>query len=398
MPHVSVIIPCYNQGAYLHEAVESVLNQTFPDLEIIIVNDGSDDELTITACTAYTDPRIKVITTDNQGLASARNNGIRAARGTFILPLDADDTIAPEYVTAALTIIESEPEVGIVYCRANLFGAVDGPWHLPEYALSEMLKDNIIFCTALFRKDDWELVGGYDPGMIYGWEDYDFWLSLIEKGRRVHQLEGRFFNYRVGAESMIRSVEKKRKVEMFKRIFQRHTQLFADNIEVWLDVLLDAREPYQVSRLYVDCGAGLNNTTSVARKMEPGKRTIRFPIESFAGRKALRFDPAECPVDIELETVELRFSTGSQTVNPEKVKTNAVLVDENRYLFSTDDPQMMLLISGETVARASEVVITCNVVSLHDDVLRTIIAMQADGGRQDGNSFSWFARYLRKKS
>ncbi|MEJ2136585.1 MAG: glycosyltransferase family A protein, partial [Desulfofustis sp.] len=305
MTAVSVIIPCYNQGAFLSEAVESVRAQTHENVEIIIVNDGSDDDETAGICSALEGPGIKVITTSNQGLAAARNKAIEEAVGTYILPLDADDKIAPSYISEAVSVLESDSQIGIVYCRARLFGAVEGEWHLPDYSLEEMLKDNIIFCTALFRRKDWESVGGYDPGMVYGWEDYDFWLALIERGRQVHRLEGCHFFYRVAPESMVRSKEKFEKVEMFKRIFQRHQELFFDHIEVWLEPLLDLREQYLVSRLYVDCGAGVSDSSSVTRKIEPGTRTIRFSIETFAGRRALRLDPADCPISLEIEKIEL---------------------------------------------------------------------------------------------
>ena len=96
MPKVSVIIPCYNQGACLEEAVDSVLAQTFQDFEILVVNDGSTDEATIRMLGKYERPKTRVIHTDNQGLAMARNNGIREARGAYILPLDADDKIGPD--------------------------------------------------------------------------------------------------------------------------------------------------------------------------------------------------------------------------------------------------------------------------------------------------------------
>ena len=242
MPSVSVVIPCYNQGQYLREAVDSVREQTLQDFEILVVNDGSTDQFTLAVFAELQDSGIAVIHTANQGLASARNNGISKATGKYILPLDADDFIAPRYLEHAVAVLESCPETGIVYCRARLFGAVETDWNLPEYSLAEMLQDNVIFCTAMFRRSDWELVGGYDPGMVYGWEDYDFWLSLIERGRGVYQIPETLFHYRVASDSMVRSKEKWQKTAMFKRIFERHCELFTAHIEIWIDRLLTSRE------------------------------------------------------------------------------------------------------------------------------------------------------------
>lgn len=373
MTKVSVIIPCYNQGAFLPEAVESVKRQTCKDLEIVIVNDGSDDELTIQTCNSYDDPLIKVINTDNQGLASARNNGIREAQGRYILPLDADDSIAPEYIEEAVKILETNRDAGIVYCRAKLFGAVEGDWTLPEYSLDEMLMDNIIFCTALFHKSDWEDVGGYDSGMIYGWEDYDFWLSLIENGRSVHCIDKPYFFYRVAAESMVRSRDKEQKIEMFKRIFQRHRELFANHIEIWLRHLVDFREQYLTSRLYVDCGDGVCDAESITRKVGKGLFVFTFPIDSFENRQALRFDPVALPVCVELQSVELSSDESKFSIDLRCVNSNAAVRNNDYFMFASDDPQLFLTADRKLLQRINDVKITCTYTSFGDEALREII-------------------------
>ena len=392
MVKVSVIIPCYNQGQYLDEAVESVRLQTFEDIEIIIVNDGSDQPETVAACNAYEKSGIKVLTTSNQGLAAARNNGIEVAEGTYILPLDADDKIAPRYLSEAVAILESSPDIGIVYCRARLFGAVEGDWNLPEYSLSEMLRDNIIFCSALFRKSDWDKAGGYDTGMVYGWEDYEFWLSLIETGLKVHRLDGAYFHYRVSPESMVRSKDKSQKVEMFKRIYQRHLNLFSEHIETWLEPLLDHREPYLTSRLYVGSGEGLSNSNSVARKIEPGKRTVRYPIQTFHQRCVLRFDPAECPVCIIIEKIEIATDAGLKLLELNELNTNAVYRKNLYFMFATDDPYLILPLSEESVSTTTEVIVTCDITAYGDEALKEIISVLSSGPakEKDTSLLKWF--------
>ena len=388
MPTVSVIIPCYNQGEYLHEAVESVRSQTFKDLEIIIVDDGSDDEQTASICKELEGPGIRVIRTANQGLAAARNNGIEYAAGNYVLPLDADDKIAPEYISEAVEVLESDNRIGIVYCRARLFGAVEGDWSLPEFSLEEMLKDNIIFCTALFRKEDWEITGGYDPGMVHGWEDYDFWLSLIERGFKAHRLDGKYFFYRVSPDSMVRSKEKAQKIEMFKRIFQRHQKLFSDHIEVWLEPLLDFREQYLTSRLYVDCGRGIGDNSSVTRKIEPGRRTIRFPIGEYENLQALRYDPADCPVCINLERIELAGDTETQVIDPKDLNSNADYKDGVCFMFSTEDPQIFFAFNPAALKEVQEVVITIDLICFGDEALRAIIARDRQAIESSARKFS----------
>lgn len=392
MPTVSVIIPCYNQGEFLPEAVESVLAQTFDDLEIVIVNDGSTDRTTVESFNSYDDPKIIVLNTSNQGLAAARNSGIESASGTYILPLDADDKIGSSYLREAVAFIEKHSDVGIVYCNAQLFGAVEGDWQLPEYRLDEMLRDNIIFCTALFRKRDWQKVGGYDPAMVYGWEDYDFWLSLIESGLQVHRLEGRHFFYRVNSDSMVRSTAKDQKVEMFKRIYHRHQKLFSDHIEAWIEPLLETREPYLTSRLYVDCGDGLSDDSSIARKIEPGRHIIRFPLSSYHHIKTLRFDPADQPVIVELIDVELVTDSEIKTIAVQDTPSNAIMSDGNRYMFSTDDSQLYPFIEERMLRSARELSITIDLIAHGTEALKQIIEAlhrKHNGGNTSPSLLKW---------
>ena len=338
MPEISVIIPCYNQGKYLNDAVDSVLAQSYTDFEIIVVNDGSSDEYTNQMLADFNRPRTRVLVTNNQGLAAARNNGIDEARGTFILPLDADDKIEPDYMKKAVALLKTDADVGIVYSKGRLFGAVDTDWDLPDFSLTRMLVDNIIFCSAFFRKADWLSVGGYDTGMLYGWEDYEFWLSLIELGRNVVQIPETLFCYRVASDSMVRSKEKWQKVEMFKRIYLRHQSLFSQNIEVWIDALLDIHEKYYTSRLYVDCGKGISDTDSVGRKVEQGTRRIVFDLTEFSEIKTLRFDPVDTFCVIEIEKIAIKYCTGGRA-EVTTFESNALYDHDGILLFDTNDPQ-----------------------------------------------------------
>jgi glycosyltransferase involved in cell wall biosynthesis len=248
MPKVSVIIPCYNQGAYLDEAVNSVLHQTWRDFEIIVINDGSDDGETRRLLAAYDRPRTRVIHTENMGLAGARNTGIAAATGEYILPLDADDRIGTEYLEKAVAVLDRRPEIGIVYCRAEKFGAQRGSWDSPEFSLRGMLLGNLIFCSALFRREDWQRTGGYDPGMAVGWEDWDFWLSLLELNREVYRIPEVLFFYRVKEVSMARSMDASKKTDMHLRVMRRHPAFFIESVRplLFLYYRLTGSIPYRM--------------------------------------------------------------------------------------------------------------------------------------------------------
>ncbi len=226
MAKVSVIIPCYNDGEYVGEAVESALSQTLQDIEVIIVNDGSTDEPTNRLLAGFSEQKTTVLTIPHQGLASARNAGIRVSHGEYILPLDADDKISGRYAEEAARILDSDATAGIVYCEAEMFGEKTGRWNLHKYSLQQELAENQIFCSAFFRKQDWEAAGGYNPNMLYGYEDWDLWLSLIEMGRSVHKLPEIHFFYRVRKGSMIQNMEDEERQFLFRQIYLNHLQLY----------------------------------------------------------------------------------------------------------------------------------------------------------------------------
>lgn len=227
-PLVSVIIPCYNSGATLEEAVASALKQTYSQVEIIIVDDGSTDDFTRDLLRSYLRPKTAIYHIPHSGPAQARNFAIAKARGKYILPLDADDRIHPRYLEKAVPVMEKNERIGIVYCRAQFFGGRSGEWVLPRYSLENILVDNPIFNTALFRKKAWEQVGGYNVNMTHGMEDYDFWLSLIEQEKcRVHRINQVLFYYRIrNGSRTARMAQNGHEAEMFTRIFYNHQALF----------------------------------------------------------------------------------------------------------------------------------------------------------------------------
>lgn len=234
MSKVSVVIPCFNAGAFLEEAVQSALAQTWNDLEVVIVDDGSTDPATLAALEHVASPRTRVIRQANAGPSAARNAAIREATGEFILPLDSDDRIEPAYVEKAMAAFAADPGLGIVYCKATRFGAAEGPWALPDYTPRELVIDNVIFVSAVFRKADWARVGGFGEHLRHGVEDYDFWVRLVNAGCRVHQIDEALFHYRVQAESRTSGFNRDRGavVATYAGIFRDNIDFYARNAEV----------------------------------------------------------------------------------------------------------------------------------------------------------------------
>ena len=253
MKKVSIIMPCYNDGVYIEEAIESVKSQTYPNVELIIIDDGSDEETTVNIINNLEGENVKVLHTNRLRPAGARNFGIAQATGEYILPVDADDIIEPDYVEKAVQIMERNENIGIVYCHADLFGESSGRWELPDYSTESMLLDNVIFVTAMFRKADWEVVGGFNTDMHDGMEDYDFWLSIIELEREVYQLPEILFHYRIKPVSRTTNFQKDATVVQctYKTIYENHPKLYEKYKDEYAVILRNALiEQLFLNRVY----------------------------------------------------------------------------------------------------------------------------------------------------
>ena len=224
---VSIIVPCYNQAAYLAETLDSVRAQTYQQWECIIVNDGSVDN-TEEIAREYTvkDSRFKYFRKENEGPSQARNYGISNSDGAFVLPLDADDLIAPTYVEKAMDCFMRFPDTKLVYCKADTFGDSVGPWDLEEYDYESFIWNNCIFCSALFRRSDYDQTAGYNVNMAHGYEDWDFWLSLLKKGDVVHRIDEVLFHYRIKTMSRTTSLTGEYLKESLIQICKNHPDIY----------------------------------------------------------------------------------------------------------------------------------------------------------------------------
>lgn len=229
LPKVSVVIPCFNQAPYLKEAVSSVIRQSYQNWEIIIVNDGStDNSEDIAKECAATDSRIVYISQPNQGASTARNTGIKASKGKYILPLDGDDTIETDYLTKAVEYLEAHPECACFYCHANMFGSINQPWDVKYIDYKHLLTCNAIFCSSVYRRTDFDIIGGYDETFIHGYEDWEFYIRLLANGGEVYQDDTRMFNYRKKGihEHSLDSISHKYEESILNTIYKKHIDLY----------------------------------------------------------------------------------------------------------------------------------------------------------------------------
>jgi len=226
---VSVIIPCYNQGHFLGEALASLERSTEKDVEIIIVNDGSTDENTNKIINELDSARYIVLNQRNQGLAMARNNGIAMAKGKYILPLDADNYIDPELISKAVDELESNAEIDIVYTDCTVFGDLQEQKTVGAFNFIKLLNENYIDALTVYRKKVWEVNKGYDAKMPFmGWEDWDFWINSHKNGFKFHYINQSLYYYRHLSTSMIHSAgleSKSKKVRLY--ISQKYAKYIA---------------------------------------------------------------------------------------------------------------------------------------------------------------------------
>jgi len=224
-PAVSVVVPCYNSGRFIDALLKSLAAQTFRDFEIIVVNDGSNDGETLRMLDRLRG-RIKIIDQPNLHLSAARNTGFRAAAGEFVLPLDADDTLAPGYLSETVNALRNaSPEVGFVFTHVKLRGALQGEIHGYFDRFDQLFLNRLPYCM-LIRKSAWAKVGGYDEAMRRGMEDWEFNIRLAAAGYRGLVIEKALFNYMVRPDGMLLSQSARIQGTIWLNIRSKHRDLY----------------------------------------------------------------------------------------------------------------------------------------------------------------------------
>lgn len=273
---VSVITPCFNDGQYLPDAIASVECCDRSQYELIIVDDGSTDPVTVALLHKLEFQGYQIIRQRNQGLAAARNAGIMQAKGRYILPLDADNKIRPNYIPIAIQLLNENPDLGVVYGDRKLFGERDEIIRVREFDFSWMLSGNYIDACAVFRRTIWEECGGYDTRMpIAGFEDWDLWLTFAEKGWKFEHVSAVLFDYRFRERSMRSTMDIQRNKQLiYEYIMRKHAS------SVWREYLKFAtletparelrRQPfYLLSKLFL-----LAYFPTLAQRLKKGRNNF----------------------------------------------------------------------------------------------------------------------------
>jgi len=242
--HLSVVIPYYNMGAFLPEAIASIKASDFKSIQIIIVNDGSNDPQSLSVLQEFEkDAQIEIIHRKNEGLAAARNTGALNATGDFLSFLDPDDTIAPAYYQRGIQLLKKKANISFVGCWAQYFGESNDIWPTFNPEPPYVLLHNCLNTSALIYKKCHFLDSGLnDVRMIYGMEDYESMISMLEKGYRGVSFPETWWNYRIRKNSMAQSFTLNSKLYLYKLIAEKHVEFYAQySAELFL--LLNSNGP-----------------------------------------------------------------------------------------------------------------------------------------------------------
>jgi glycosyltransferase involved in cell wall biosynthesis len=228
---VSVIIPCYNLGRYLDEAVNSVLKQTFQDFEILVVDDGSTDPDTRSLLEEYERPRLQLVRSENRGLPCARNLGLAHTTGDYVCMLDADDLLEPAYLEKSVAVLDQDPSVAFVSHWLHAFGDENWDWTPTECGFPALLDVNTVNGAALVRRSALDAVGGFDETMLDGCEDWDLWITLVERGLTGRILPEVLFQYRRRADSMSRAMNQADgHARLYRRLVEKHAETYKQHV------------------------------------------------------------------------------------------------------------------------------------------------------------------------
>ncbi len=194
---VSVIIPVYNTEKYIQETIESVLNQTYKNIEIIAVNDGSTDQSLEILEKLKNKALNKIIIHNqkNQGQTKSRNNGVELANGKFLLFLDSDDKIDPTYIEKCVSLLNQKKTIDLVYTKTCFFDQKQGEWNLGKFETKRFLKENCIPVTAMIRRENFLNLGKFDEKLTF-FEDWELWIRLVKNGGEIYQIPENLFFYR----------------------------------------------------------------------------------------------------------------------------------------------------------------------------------------------------------
>ncbi|MFB0552155.1 MAG: glycosyltransferase [Phycisphaerae bacterium] len=257
-PLVSVIMPAYNAAEYITEAIKSVLNQTYKDYELVVINDGSTDR-TEDIVLGFKDEKIKYLRQENIGAWGARNRAIKESKGNFIINLDTDDMMTPDFIAKHLHEFEKHPEADLIYCDDYLIEQDGKPIRVikrREYTNRKFLIRDLFRCgfpivpfRTCIRKTVFDKIGFFDEDLVIG-GDYDMMRRFVKNDLKIHHLDGALYLRRMTPNSLSRTFNAQKAKCLFE-VVKRYTETFTYE-ELFPDVAWDEIAPH-MRQLHAKC-------------------------------------------------------------------------------------------------------------------------------------------------
>lgn len=224
---ISVVIPCYNQGMYIDDAVESIYRQTYKNYEIVIVDPGSDDQFTRTKLCNYAAPFTQVVISEQQLFPSkARNLAFSHTKGEFILTLDADDILEKTFMEKTIARMATDPDIGAASGKVMYFGYEEGFLDYRGGQLEDILRNMGSHLCALIRRTAWVEINGFDESVNDGFEDWEFWMRLTKKHWSISIVPEILFYYRQKDSSRVTEVFKNQS-QLIEQLKEKHNDIYA---------------------------------------------------------------------------------------------------------------------------------------------------------------------------
>lgn len=229
IPKISVVVPCYNQGKFLSETLDSVLAQTLKEWECIVVDDGStDNSADIAKAYCAKDNRIQYSYQENAGPSAARNKGVALSKAPLIYFLDGDDWIDPTLLELGVNYMNANSTCKLYYTRAICYGSYEGELVLKYTSYKDLLVSNSIICASIIRRKDFERVGGFDEE-LFGYEDWEFFIRILYHNDTIYKEPQILFKYRCNdSPSSVNYQAKARNDEKTMYIYNKHIEKYAE--------------------------------------------------------------------------------------------------------------------------------------------------------------------------
>jgi glycogen(starch) synthase len=226
---LSVVIPYHNLGRYIEETLESVLSSTYRELEVLVVDDGSNDPESIAALEEIkrnAPHDVKIVHTEHQGICATRNMGASQSSGEFLAFVDGDDVVDAHFFARCIDVLRTYHNVGFVYSWISYLGETEGCWPSWNTEFPFFLAHNLVSPMAVTRRDLFLAYGKNKADMEYNLEDYDSWLGMVTKGYVGVSIPEVLAHYRVRRGSRLRGINRDQELHLYERIAQHHPEAY----------------------------------------------------------------------------------------------------------------------------------------------------------------------------